>query len=175
MAENVGNMIAASCSLGMNYTKRLLQDVRADQFARFACPGGQTVRSNHPAFILGHLCSYGPRIVEQLGGDAAAVRPPEQFTCLFAKDSSCQDDPNGTIYPAMDVIVNHYFAGYQAAIDTLCRTDDSVLLQPNPIEGRMTELFSTMGAMHAFYVGGHLMMHLGQMSAWRRMMGLPPA
>jgi len=26
-----------------------------------------------------------------------------------------------------------------------------------------------------FYLGGHVMLHIGQMSAWRRMMGLGPA
>jgi hypothetical protein len=26
-----------------------------------------------------------------------------------------------------------------------------------------------------FYVGGHMMLHLGQLSAWRRMMGLGAA
>jgi hypothetical protein len=39
----------------------------------------------------------------------------------------------------------------------------------------MTERFPTLGSVHAFYCGGHIMMHLGQMSAWRRMMGLGSA
>ena len=46
---------------------------------------------------------------------------------------------------------------------------------PNPSGGRMTELFPTLGSMHAFYTGGHIMMHLGQISAWRRMQGLGAA
>ena len=43
------------------------------------------------------------------------------------------------------------------------------------VVGRMTELFPTLGSMQAFYVGGHIMMHLGQISAWRRMQGLGAA
>jgi hypothetical protein len=39
----------------------------------------------------------------------------------------------------------------------------------------MTELFPTIGSMQAFYVGGHMTFHLGQVSAWRRMQGLGPA
>ena len=32
-----------------------------------------------------------------------------------------------------------------------------------------------MSQVQAFYCGGHMMMHLGQMSAWRRMEGLGAA
>jgi hypothetical protein len=39
----------------------------------------------------------------------------------------------------------------------------------------MRELFPTIGSVQAFYCGGHMMMHLGQMSAWRRMEGLGTA
>ena len=37
------------------------------------------------------------------------------------------------------------------------------------------ELFPTLGSIHGFYAGGHMMMHLGQMSAWRRIEGMKPA
>ena len=175
MANNIGDMIAASCSLGVMYAERLLTDVSATDFARFARPGGQVVTSNHPAFILGHLSLYGPRIIEQLGGDASAVCLPEDFASLFAKGATCQDDPDGTIYPAMDMIVERFFRGFRAAQETLRSTDDATFMEENPEGGRLRELFPTTGAMHAFYVSGHMMFHLGQMSAWRRMMGMDAA
>jgi hypothetical protein len=168
-------MIAASAELGINYAQRLLQDVSASDFPRFARPGEQLVTSNHPAFTFGHLTLYGQRIMEDLGGDVSAVRPPADFGSLFSKDATCQDDPHGTIYPARDMIVEAFFAAYGGAIASLRQTDDQAFLQTNPREGRLRELFPTMGAMHAFYVGGHLMVHLGQISVWRRMMGMGPA
>jgi hypothetical protein len=39
----------------------------------------------------------------------------------------------------------------------------------------MKQLFPTLGSVQTFYCGGHMMMHLGQMSAWRRMEGLGSA
>jgi len=45
----------------------------------------------------------------------------------------------------------------------------------NPLGGRMTDLFPTLGSLQSFYCGGHIMMHLGQVSAWRRMMDLGAA
>jgi hypothetical protein len=171
----MGNIIAASCTLGMTYAERLLKDIPDHDFARFARPGGQLVTSNHPAFVFGHLSLYGPRIVEQLGGDVSAIRPPEQFESLFSKDATCRDDPDGTLYPPPTAITETFFAGYRAAIETLRATDDARFLEPNPATGPIRDTFPTKGAMHAFYVGGHLMMHLGQISAWRRMMNLAPA
>jgi hypothetical protein len=175
MPRSLGNTIADSLDLTLGYAKRLRSGLTAERFARLAAPGGQTVDSNHPAFVYGHLSLYGSRIVEQLGGDAAAIKPSEKFAEVFSKDARCVDDPDGTIYPAMEEVLQVFDHGYDAALEALRAADDALLQQPNPLEGRMAELFPTLGSMHGFYVGGHAMMHLGQLSAWRRMEGLPPA
>lgn len=72
----------------------------------------------------------------------------------------------------METITKAFFEGYQAAMIVLRETPDAALQQGNPIEGRMANLFPSLGSLHNFYAGGHLMMHLGQVSAWRRMSGL---
>ena len=68
-----------------------------------------------------------------------------------------------------------FFKGYRAALEALKVTPDEVFQRPNPLGGAMAEKFPTLGSMHTFYVGGHIMIHMGQMSAWRRMEGLGPA
>jgi hypothetical protein len=171
----IGNLIADSLQLGLNNAARLLAGVHPSQFARWATPGGEAVISNHGAFVLGHLSIYAPIIVKQLGGDAAAINPSERFVAVFSKDAQCQDDPSGTIYPSQEEIVERFFAGYQAALASLREAEDSLLRQPNLTGGRSTDLFPTVGSMLAFYAGGHVMLHLGQMSAWRRMLGLGAA
>ena len=175
MSRTFGNTIADSLTLGLNYAERLLQDLPADRFARLASPGGKTVQSNHPAFLLGHLSLYSPRMVGQLGGDGDAITPSARIEETCSKDAQCQDDPDGSIYPPMSEIVDTFFAGYRAAVETLRAAPDEAFQQENPIGGRMTELFPTLGSMYGFYVGGHFMLHLGQFSAWRRMEGMPPA
>ncbi|MEZ6129959.1 MAG: hypothetical protein R3C59_14850 [Planctomycetaceae bacterium] len=173
MTRSLGNIIADSLQLGLDYANRLLKDMPADQFGRFATPGGQPVESNHAAFVFGHLSLYPGRILTALGQAAPPV--PDGFEACFSKDARCVDDPDSTVYPPMDQIVTCFQDGYSAALSALRAADDSVLQQPNPMGGRMTELFPTIGSMHAFYVGGHMMMHLGQVSAWRRMLGLGAA
>ena len=175
MNRSLGNVIADSLQLSLGYTDRLLTDLDAATFARFATPGGETIESNHPAFVLGHLCLYAPRIATQLGRDELAVTVSDQMDQTCSKDAKCVDDLDGSIYPAMDEIVETFRSGYANTMTALREVDDEVLQQANPTEGRMSELFPTLGSMHAFYVGGHMMMHLGQLSAWRRMQGMGPA
>lgn len=170
----IGPMIAASAKFGLGLSERLLKDVTPEQFARLASVGGQTIQTNHPAFVLGHLSLYSSRIVSELGVDASSIQPSADFSELFSHQAKCVDDPDGSIYPPMDKITERYFTGLNRAIATLETADDALFGVENhnvAMRGR----FPTLGAMHAFYVGGHTMMHLGQFSAWRRCVGLGAA
>ena len=170
---SIGIMIAESAKLSLGYAQNLLKDVPADKFARFAPGQDGLIDSNHPAFIYGHLSLYSPRVVEQLGGDASNLVPTDKFVELFSKDAKCIDDPDGIIYPAMDEITERLVAAQEAAIAAVASATDDALTAAN--ENSMKERFTTVGSMMAFYLGGHFMIHMGQMSAWRRMMGLGPA
>lgn len=173
MTRSLGNVIADSLQLSANYAERLLAGVAPERFARFATVGGTAVESNHPAFVLGHLALYGPRIVAHLGGTPSPL--PAGFEAAFSKDARCTDDPSGTLYPPMATVVAAFRTGCREAIDALRAAPDALLDAPNPAEGRMRELFPTLGSVHCFYAGGHMMSHLGQFSAWRRMEGMKPA
>ena len=175
MSRTLGNVIADSLQLSLGYSERLQNGLDADNFARFAEPGGKVVESNHPAFIFGHLSLYAPQIANQLDQSDAVPESSDAFTQVFSKDAKCEDDVDGSIYPAMDEVMDCYFAGYRAVQTALREVPDYVLLKDNPATGRMAELFPTLGSLHGFYVGGHMMLHLGQLSAWRRMQGLGPA
>ena len=91
MSRSLGNVIADSLELCLGYSERLLKDVTPEQFARFAVVNGQTIESNHPAFVYGHLCLYGPRILSQLGQPGPTA--PPNFEAVFSKDAKCTDDP----------------------------------------------------------------------------------
>lgn len=172
--SNIGPIIADSANLGLAYAQRLLRSIPPERFAMMAKVGHDRIEANHPAFLLGHLSLYPCRVVAQLGLDASAVEPTANETELFSKDATCVDDPDGKIYPSMDAISERFFAAYRAAIDAVARADDDAFLRENPNEA-MRAKFATMGSMHTFYLGGHLMLHLGQFSTWRRAIGLPPA
>lgn len=173
MTRSLGNVIADSLAVSFAYGERLLKDVSAARFARFAAPGGVVVESNHPAFIYGHLALYAPKVLLQIGHPAPRV--PAEFEVAFSKDATCRDDVDGDFYPAMEEVLAVFREGYRMVTGGLRSAPAEVFERPNPAEGRMLELFPTIGSVQAFYCGGHMMMHLGQMSAWRRMEGLAAA
>jgi hypothetical protein len=173
MSRSLGNVIADSLQVSIGYGEKLLREVPAARFPRLAVAGGVTVVSNHPAFIYGHLSLYAPKILRQIGHPAPTV--PEHFERLFSKDATCVDDPDLDLYPGRDEIVDFFLEGHRMVSGALRSTGDDVFQQPNPAEGRMKELFPTIGSVQAFYCGGHMMMHLGQMSTWRRIEGLGSA
>ncbi|MCM2369918.1 DinB family protein [Aporhodopirellula aestuarii] len=169
----IGSIIAASARMSVAYAERMLKDIPPSQFARFAEAGGQVIESNHPAFIFGHLSLYPCRVVSEVGGDASAITPSSKFEALFSPSAKCLDDPDGTLYPSMDEITSKFFKAHEVAIEVLMTCDDAVFAGENPNE-RMRPKFATIGAAHAFYLGGHAMLHMGQLSAWRRAVGLGP-
>ena len=170
----IGDMIADSLTLGIGYASKLIAGINPAEFSQFARARGQVIESNHPAWVYGHLSIYAPRILGELGADSGDLRFSEQWMELFSAKSQCQDDPEGKIYPPMDQIVAKLFDGYRAAEQALRGAPDETFASPNPNEA-MRSRFATLGAMHGFYVGGHFMLHMGQVSAWRRTMGLGPA
>lgn len=154
----------------------MLKDVKPETFARFPVGhDGKPVRTNHPAFVYGHLATYPARMLEMMGKDRAPAAVPEEFEALFKAGVECKDDPEGTIYPKMDAIVSAFNRGYEAVLKALPEVSEDVFARPNPIEGRFREMCPTVGVAVSFLCLAHPMMHLGQVSAWRRMFGLGSA
>jgi hypothetical protein len=173
--NRIGSIIAPGAKLGLAYAERLLADVTDANYARFARPGGIVVKSNHAAFILGHLSLYPVRATQYLHLPAGATAFPPNYEPLFKFGTECQDDPAGAIYPPLAELKTQFFESYQAAIAAIESAPDEAFAGPNPAEGRLRELFPTIGPALNFYMIGHVQVHLGQFSAWRRAMGLPPA
>ena len=167
------NMILTGVGVSKRYAESMLKDVTPEKFARLGAPGGATVESNHAAFVYGHLSLYFPRVLSMLG--QPAFSHPPMFEELFTAGKPCVDDAKGTHYPSMEAILAHFNAGMEAATDAITRASDADLGKPNPAEGRMKEMFPTIGDAINFLMNSHVMWHLGQVSGWRRMMGLGSA
>lgn len=171
----IGSIIASSATLTPLYAERLIAGIKPETAASFARPGGVLINSNHPAFVFGHLNLYASRVFSLLGKPAGPAQYPAEWEGLFKGGVECSDDPSGSKYPKFDELTSFFMGAYRAAIDAIREGRDEQFLAPNPAEGRMKELFPSVGAAIAFYVGGHPQSHFGQVSAWRRMMGLPAA
>jgi len=170
----IGELIHHQGSAMLFFAEKALEGVTPERFARAPVAGGQTVETNHPAFILGHLAIYPHRMLELVGQDPGPAAVPDSYETLFsAKEATCKDDANGDVYPPMDDVKQRFFETHRHALDVLRAQPDSVYEQANPRED-LRERFPTVGAMAGFMFGPHAFLHLGQLSAWRRVEGLGP-
>lgn len=164
--DPIASVIVPSGHMALRYSEMLLDAITPKMFARK--PEG--IDTNSPAFCFGHLAIYPELILEALGRKDLTIDYAD-YQELFGAGTECRDDPDGTIYPAMESIVTRYRDRYAVALETIAITPDRVMLEENPRE-RTRQMLPTVGAALGFYLAGHMFTHLGQVSAWRRCMGL---
>lgn len=160
------NLLGPGAERTLGYAEMVTGDIPAEQFGRMY------KTANSPAFCIGHLSIYPDMLLPALGrADLAA--PDESWTALFAAGVECKDDADGSLYPHKEALMARYLERHKVVYQALEAADDALLAGENPNE-RMRPMFPTLGAMASFLITGHQMMHLGQISTWRRAMGLGP-
>jgi hypothetical protein len=167
-------LIATAGKITRGYGERLLAGVTAEQFARKAVVNGKTIDANHPAWVFGHLATYPVKVAPMVGLNSSKLAAPANFEELFKDGTPCQDDPTGKIYPTMEAITTAFFNTHDALFEVLGSIDDAKLLVETPDE-KARARFPLIGGRLLFMCNNHLMMHFGQISTWRRCMGLPSA
>lgn len=157
--------LAGNLRLAVGYAESLAKDIPAEKFAFKPHP---TI--NHPAWCFGHLALYPDRTFGMLLGRSDLARVNERFTKLFEPGTKCED--NAAVYPPKDEIMAELRARHAVMIDYLDRVDDEVLQRETTHE-RYKARFPKIGHALHFLFANHIMMHLGQVSSWRRCVGLP--
>lgn len=156
------------------YAEKLLVGVESGVAARLPRINGQVIQTNHPTFVFGHLSLYPAKVLQAIGRDPTPAAVPPEWEQVFKAGAPCLDDPQGTIYPPLGDIASRYFTATDAAIAATAEVADALLLEQTPDE-KARAFMPTTGARLNFYLNNHVVMHLGQVSAWRRMMGLGSA
>lgn len=162
--KTAASFIAATLSATTGYGEMLLKDIPAEQFAHMPHE-----MMNHPAFCVGHLSIYPDRVIELLG-QPDLVKKRDGYAELFSAGVACVDDAGR--YPNKDELVAYYVDRYRAAEYVVGEVADEVLSGENPAEGSFKEMLPTIGSVANFLLNNHHMAHLGQISAWRRAVGL---
>lgn len=172
---SIATMLAQCSAPALGYAEALVKDVTPSIFARLPEQAGKRIGCNHPAWVYGHLGLYHSSCMDLMGLPQGVTARLPDSEALFKNGTECLDDPAGKIYPAMDVLVPHCINGLKAVRAALVEVSDDTLLRANPMGGRMTEMFPTVGAAVNFLLTGHTLIHFGQISTWRRAMGLGSA
>jgi hypothetical protein len=166
--------IAACGRINLGYARRLETDIGPESYARLPLIGDRLVQTNHMAFVYGHLALYPARLMELVEGDPADASYPEHWPDLFSPGRECQDDVDGSIYPPLVEMIEIFHRNYANAITAVAGQADELFARENPDE-RRRGFFPTIGVAATFLLNNHVQLHLGQVSAWRRAIGLGPA
>ncbi len=170
----IAQIIVAPARICRAYAERLLVGVTPQMFARKASINGKVIDANHPAWVYGHLATYPAKIAAMVGLEGERFAAPAGFEAVFADKTECRDDPEGTIYPAMEVVTSAFFRTHDALFEALAGVEDAKLVVPT-LDEKARQRFPLVGSRVLFMCNNHLMMHFGQVSAWRRGMGLGAA
>ncbi len=121
---------------------------------------------NHAAWILGHIAKSCDFAATQF--DVASTFPPE-WNDLFQRGSQPLSDRD--LYPTKAALLTELRRQHEKLDALVEKMDDKVLARPLADEVRR-QLFPTEGDFLVFVMVVHEAMHLGQLSAWRRALGL---
>jgi|SRR6516225_9997281 hypothetical protein len=147
----------------MQYCRMLLAEITDERMTEQPMAG-----VNHPAWILGHLAWTADGTLEKLGGEKVL---PALWATIFgagSKPSVSRGD-----YPPKGELSRAVEQSYEHLRQKAATTSREQLSRPttNP---RAKQVLPTLKEMVAFVLSGHLGVHLGQLSSWRRMIGMPP-
>ncbi len=158
----------------LTYAEKLLVGIPPELAARKPVVNGTRIETNHPVFLFGHLALYPALLAELTGLPKNDVAVPEHYPGLFQIGSTCHDDPSGEIYPTLSEVSERFLNGTRVVLDLLPQIEMPALTQELENPSRR-ERFGTVGAFVAYILLAHPQVHLGQLSVWRRCMGLSAA
>jgi hypothetical protein len=163
-----GPLELARCTYDMmlGYGQKLVADVPDDQMCAQPVPGRIL---NHPAFLLGHLAWVNDSRASALSGQTIGAAAKPEWKELFGMGAKPSADR--ARYPSKADLVKAFEEAHAHLGEAAAKATPDALAQPTPEP--MRARFPTVGHMLLGLMTAHFATHLGQLSAWRRAMGLP--
>jgi len=147
------------------YAVKLVSDLSQDQMTLQPAPTDKAP-ANHPAWILSHLNVYIPVICNIIDGKTFDDPKAHQF----GMDSKPEAD--ASIYASKEDLIQEFVAGHEKVTNVLKSADPACMDQDIVLE-RWKSIFPKSGIALPYLMLLHENCHLGQLSAWRRIQGMP--
>jgi hypothetical protein len=123
---------------------------------------------NHPAWILGHLAYSGDGAVGVLGGQKTLSGDWTKKFGAGSKPASLRAD-----YPSKDELLRILEERFATARELAAAASPEKVVLPNP-NARLKDKLPAVRDAVTFLFTGHFALHLGQLSTWRRLIGIAP-
>ncbi len=160
-------ILRAGAQINLAHAQALLADIPAAQMA--AQPGGVV---NHPAWTLAHLLHYHPAILSLARREPVA--DPGQHALAKQYDAGSTPVAELSRYPGKGELLERFCTSHARIAAALRDTTAKTLVSP-PGLARWVQPFGTTQYALTYLLVFHEAEHLGQLAAWRRALGLPPA
>ena len=149
----------------LGYARLLTADIDESRWAEQPAPS-----INGPAWIMGHLAVVADAGVALLGGER--ILPPE-WRQRHGPGSTPSTDR--AFYPGGAELWAAYEHGHERLTAAALTAAPEAMERPQALTttALVTRSLPTVGYLIAHIMTSHEAAHLGQLSAWRRMLGLP--
>ena len=149
-----------------NQTLKLVADLTDEQIVKQPAP-----KTNHPAWVLGHLLIVDHAFLNNITGKPVPAWIDDAFRATYGGGSQPVADKSK--YQPKQFYLERLSAVREQILTRLkqMRPEDFDAPHPDP---KRRERFPTIGHAVFFYATWHEAYHSGQLSAWRRVQGLPP-
>ncbi|MCY4026136.1 MAG: DinB family protein [Acidobacteria bacterium] len=144
----------------LGHIESLVKDLTDDQMV--SQPNGVI---NHPAWTLRHLASSSNFLAKTLGLESTT---PAEW------DAPSPDGPSGDAaqYPSKAELLAALKAQHERVAEAVAAADPEFLAKDS--DEQMRSYFPKVGDLVDYMLTAHEGTHIGQISAWRRAMGLKP-
>lgn len=146
----------------VGYAQRLVADIPEERMAEQPAAG-----MNHAAWVLGHLAYVFDSMMAVWGERPSMSREWKQLFNVPSKP-----EPERDKYPSKAELLAAYEASYQRIVDVVTAASPEDFAKEFPNE-KIRDALPTIGVAMVHILTSHQAQHLGQLSAWRRALGLP--
>ena len=124
---------------------------------------------NHPAWLLGHLAATSNQLAKMLGLEST-------FPGAWGDTFKSGGTPSGDAadFASKEDLLAELATQHERVAELLATADPTLFDREHPNEGARKR-FPTVGDYAVFLITSHEGSHLGQITAWRRAMGLGSA
>jgi hypothetical protein len=159
--------VLRSFSFNLGYLKMLLNGIEGRFWTRQPSFEGHLF-ANHPLWQLGHLTVALDFAGSMLGLEKFA---PSSYETVFGMGVAAVDDP--ARYPEPNLVLDTLARSHDRLAQAYTHAGEELLGLPHGVEGFPPGLL-TRGDMATYIMISHEPTHIGQLIAWRRLMGFKP-
>jgi len=160
-ASSTTDALLYSWGKNLGYAKKLVADVSNESMV--AQPADHV---NHPAWVLSHLNAYHGVIASMVQG--------KPFDDPIDHPFGMKSKPiaDAAVYPSIEKLIQTYAEGHREVTASLQSAKPQVLDNPVLLD-RWKSIMPTIHTALVYLMILHESTHLGQLSAWRRVRGMP--